>query len=228
MKPIRIVLTLLLITLAISCSKIDNYNGPNAGITGIVTDTTTNSGIQSEEPNGYQIRLLEFGYNPVIPLDFWGKADGSFKNTQLFADKYKVIPINGPFLTPDTVVVTLSGLTTVNFTVTPFMTVTASTPQVVANNVIVKYTLSKPALINDNIITSMTLAAKVPAVSVPVNTYNVSHDLSGMTYSDIVATQFSDTLKNLPSGTFYVRVGARTDNAQNKYNYSQIYIVVIP
>jgi hypothetical protein len=229
MKLINIILTLLLVTLASSCFKeIDNYDAPNAGITGIVTDNTTNSGIQSEQPNGFQIRLLEIGYTNVIPIDFWGKADGSFKNTQLFADKYKVIPIQGPFLMPDTLVVTLSGLTTVNFTVTPFMTVMASTPQVVSKNVIVNYTLSKPAQISDNITRCLTMASKVPAVSNAINDYNVSHDISGMTYQDIVSTQFSDTLKNLPSGSFYVRVGARTNNGLGKYNYSKVFPVTIP
>ncbi len=228
MKILNIFLSIVFLAIVSSCSKIDNYAGPNAGITGTVIDNTTNQGIQSEQPNGFQIRLIEKGYSNVIPLDFWGKADGSFKNTQLFADTYKVLPIQGPFLTPDTLVVNVNGLTTVKFTVTPFMSVKASDPQVISKNVVVKYTLSKPAVISDNIVRCLTMAAKVPAVSNSVNDYNVSHDLSGMSYQDISNQQFSDTLKNLPSGTFYVRVGARTSNGQGKYNYSQVFPVTIP
>ena len=228
MKRVNLFLIILFLIILSSCSKVDNYSAPNAGITGSVIDNTTNLGIQTEQPNGFQIRLIEQGYSNVIPLDFWGKADGSFKNTQLFANTYKVIPIQGPFLMPDTIVVPISGLTTVKFTVTPFMTVIASIPQVISKNVVINYTLTKPAIITDNIIQCLTMAAKVPSVSNSVNDYKVSHDLSGMTYPNIAAKQFSDTLKNLPSGSFYVRVGARTSNGQSKYNYSQVFSIIIP
>ena len=226
MKLIRIFFTLFLVMVASSCSKIDNYDGPNAGISGTITDNSTNAALQSEQPNGYRIRLIEDGY--PVPLDFWGKADGTFKNTQLFADKYKVIPTQGPFLMPDTQVVNIGGQTIVNFTVTPFMTIKASAPTVVSKSVIVKYTITKPAQISDDIVRCITMAAKVPAVSNSVNDYNVGHDLSGMIYADIASAQFSDTLKNLPSGTLYVRVGGRTSNGQGKYNYSEVFTVTIP
>lgn len=229
MKLINIILLMpFLVWIVCSCSEIDNYDFPDAGITGTVTDNVTHLGIQSEQPNGYKIRLIESGYNNVVPQDFWGKADGTFKNTQLFAGEYKVTPIEGPFLTPDAQTVTINGLTTVNFTVTPFMTITASTPQVVSKNVVVKYTLSKPSQVSGNIVLCGTAWAKVPGVSVAVNEGMVVHDLSGKSYQDIAATQFSDVLENLPSGTLYVRVGGRTNNASGKYNYSNVFTVVIP
>lgn len=228
MKRTNLILVLFLLTVAFGCSKLDNYPAPNAGITGTVIDNTTNTGIQTEAGSGFQISLIEFGYNSVIPINFFAKADGSFENTQLFADKYKVIPFSGPFLVPDTLTVNIKGITTVNFTVTPFMIVTASTPQVTSNNVVVNYTLSKPTLISYNIVKCMSMAAKVPAVSASVNDYNVSNNLSGNTYQQIAAMQFSDTLKNLPSGTFYVRVAGQTNNPQSKFNYSKVFTVTIP
>lgn len=221
-------LALLPLATVFSCSQIDNYPGPNAGIKGTIIDCTTNNGIQTEQPNGFQISLIEVGYNPVIPINFWGKADGSFENTQLFADKYKVVPINGPFLTPDTVLVNIKGLTTVNFTVIPFMNIQASPPKVISNNVVINYTLSKPIQSNYDIIECMTMAARVSDVSSSVNDYNVSHNLTGMTYQQIATMQFSDTLKNLPSGIFYVRIGGETNNPQNKFNYSKVFSVEIP
>ncbi len=227
MKLPNLILALLLLALVFSCNKIDNYPAPNAGITGTVIDNTTNSGIQTEQPNGFQISLIEFGYNPVIPINFDGKADGSFENTQLFADKYNVIPINGPFLSSDTVAVDIKGLSKVNFTVTPFMSIDASTPLVVSNNVIVNYILSKPLQISYNIVKSMTIASSLPTVSSSVNDFNFTHNLSGNTYQQIASMHFSDTLKNLPSGTFYIRVGGQTDNPQNKFNYSKVFTVTI-
>lgn len=230
MKLINSLAILSCIVLLASCfgNDIDNYDGPNAGIEGQVIDNVTNEGIQTEQPNGFRVRLLESGYVNVIPIDFWGKADGSFMNTQLFSNEYRVIPIEGPFIVPDTAKINVNGLTTVSFTVTPFATVHAEAPRVVGNSVIVDYTLTRPATISQNIIRSVTVIAKVPAVSNAVNDDNVSHDLSGMTYNDIAVEQFSDTLKNLPSGKMFVRVGTRTDNAQGKYNYSKVFEVNVP
>jgi len=228
MKLIYLFLAFVLFTSEFSCKKIDNYSAPDAGIMGTVIDNTTNEGIQTEAGTGFQIGMLEFGYNPVIPINFFAKADGSFENTQLFANKYKVIPFNGAFLSPDTVVVDVNGLTTANFTVTPFMSVQASSPQLSSKNVIINYTLTKPSQIIYDITKCMTLASKVPSVSANVSDYNVSHDLSGMNYQQISETQFSDTLKDMPSGTFYIRIAGQTSNPQNKFNYSKVYTVTIP
>lgn len=229
MKLTYLFLALVLFTFELSCKKVDNYSAPDAGITGTVIDNTTNEGIQTEAGSGFQIGMLEFGYNPVIPINFFAKADGSFENTQLFADKYKVIPFNGAFLPPDTAVVdVVKGLTNIDFTVTPFMTITAAAPQVISNNVVINYTLSRPSQISYNITTCMAVAAKVPAVSASVNDYNINHDLSGMNYQQISQMQFSDTLKNMPSGTIYVRIAGQTSNPQNRFNYSKVDTVNIP
>ncbi|MGC3946447.1 MAG: DUF3823 domain-containing protein [Chryseolinea sp.] len=230
MKILNCMAIVACIVLLTGCfnTDIDNYDGPNASIQGQVIDNVTGEGIQTEQPNGFRVRLIENGYINVIPIDFWGKADGSFRNTQLFSNDYRVIPIEGPFLKPDTARITISGATEVSFTVTPFATVHASTPRVVGKNVIIDYTLTRPAVITQNIIRSVTVIAKVPSVSNAVNDANVGHDLGSLSYDAIAATTFSDTLKNQPSGKHYVRVGTRTDNAQGKFNYSKVFEVNIP
>src|SRR5262249_18331271 len=133
MKLINCIVIMACLVLLSSCfnNDIDNLDGPNAGIKGQVIDNVTNEGIQTEQPNGFRVRLLESGYENVIPIDFWGKADGSFQNTQLFANEYRVVPIEGPFVMPDTARINISGLTDVSFTVTPFATVHASAPRVI-------------------------------------------------------------------------------------------------
>ncbi|MDP4276122.1 MAG: DUF3823 domain-containing protein [Bacteroidota bacterium] len=228
MKLTKFILALPVLAALFSCSDIDNYDAPNAGIAGTVIDNTTNEGIQTEAGAGFQLCMVEEGYNPVIPIYFYAKADGSFKNTQLFADKYKVFPMNGAFVTPDSVLVNVKKLTEVNFTVTPFMTIHASTPRVISGNIIVDYKLTRPSSVTYDIIKSMTMVSVMPSVNVVVNSKNVSHTLSEKTYADIANTQFSDTIKGLTSDTYYVRVAGLTDNPQSKYNYSKVYTVTIP
>jgi hypothetical protein len=225
----KLIITLFLVPALFSCfDDIDNYDAPDSTITGVVTDNTTNEGIQTEQPNGFRFRLIESGYDNVVPLDFWGKPDGSFFNSQLFANTYEVGPIEGPFLAPPTQSVAISGVTEVNFTVTPFMTIQASAPTVSGKNIIVKYTLSKPGPVTYNIVKSSVLAATIPGVSNAVNNYRADRSLSGMTYAQIVGTEFTDVLENLPSGTYYVRVGGLTSNPLGKYNYSKVVQVTVP
>jgi hypothetical protein len=216
------------ISLILSSCKQDNYPAPNAGIVGVITDAITNAPIQTEQPNGTKIRLIEERYgNKVTPIDFWGKADGSFENSNVFADKYKIIPIEGAFFPADTAEVTVNGLITVNFKVTPFLTITASvTPS--TGSVTTSYKISRTK-VGDKITTCKTLVSAYPAVSNVINEFNVSHDISGDTDLNILSNQYSDKITGLTSGnTYYVRVAASTNNANNKYNYSEVFTVKIP
>jgi len=210
-----------------SCTQ-DNYPAPNAGIMGVITDAITNAPVQTEQPNGIKIRLIEESYgNNVTPIDFWCKADGSFENSNVFADKYKIVPIEGAFFPADTAEVDVNGLKTVNFKVTPFLTITASvTPSV--GSITTNYTISRTK-VGDKITTCKTLVSSYPSVSNVINEFNVSHNISGDTDLAILSNQYSDSVTGLTSGnTYYVRVAACTNNANNKYNYSQIFTVKIP
>jgi hypothetical protein len=223
-----IIYSFISIGLILSSCKQDNYPAPNAGIKGVITDAITNAPVQTEQPNGIKIRLIEERYgNNVTPIDFWGKADGSFENSNIFADKYKIIPIEGAFFPADTAEVNVNGLITVNFKVTPFLTITASvTPS--AGSVTTSYKISRTK-VGDKITTCKTLVSSYPAVSNVINEFNVSHDISGVTDQDILSNQYSDKITGLTSGnTYYVRVAGSTNNANNKYNYSEVFTVKIP
>lgn len=214
----------LLIT---SCSK-DNYKAPDAGIKGEVIDVTTNEPIQTEQPNGIKIRLLELSYkDDVTPIDFWCKADGTFENSNLFADTYDAVPIEGAFFPSDTVQVDVSGIKTVDFKVMPFLTIKA-TAVPATGSVITHYTISRPQAAG-KITSCKTIVSFTPSVSNTINEFSVVHDLSGVPDDSILKNQYTDTIKGLTSGqTYYVRAAAIASNANNKYNYSPVFIVKIP
>ncbi len=219
------IFTCLIIT---SCGNIDNYSMPNAGVNGKITNTLTGVPIQTEQPNGIKIRLLEEKYgSSVIPYDFWCKADGSFENTAIFSGKYKVIPVEGAFFPADTAEVTINGLVTINFKVTPFLTVKASVA-VAAGSVTTTYTISRDK-VGDKIMNCSTFVSAYPSVCSSIYENNTTNDVSGTADESILSKQFTDVVSGLKSGsTYYVRVGARTNNTYNKYNYSEIMKVVIP
>jgi hypothetical protein len=211
-----------------SCAKeLDNHSAPSATISGNVMDAVTAKPFQTEQPNGIKIRLLEQSYNNPTPFDFWTKPDGSFENADLYPGKYKVVAIEGAFFPADTLLVDLGAASTANFNVTPFLTVnmTASTS---ANGLIMKYQIARTR-VGDKISETKSLASVYPSVSNIVNEMSVVHNLSAISDDNALATQYSDTLREVVSGnTYYTRVAARTNNANNKYNYSPVVSVKVP
>lgn len=228
MKIQIVIYSFIMIAVLASCSKqLDDHASPNAGISGTVMDVTTKQSFQTEQPNGIKIRLLEQSFSNPTPIDFWTKSDGSFENASLFPGKYKVVAIEGAFFPADTILVDVGSTATASFNVTPFLTVgiTVSTS---GNMLILKYQLSRTK-VGDKIAETKSLASVYPSVSNIVNEISVRHDLSGIPDDQALAMQYSDTLKGALSGnTYYTRVAARTNNANNKYNYSPVMSIKVP
>lgn len=227
MKHVIIIFLISLVVVFSSCSGIDNYSAPDSGIYGTIIDSTTKQGIQTEQPNGIKISLYQTSYKTPVVISTWIKADGEFENDNLFAGTYKVLPTEGAFLSPDTQVININGRQKVDFKVIPFLSVKASVTTA-PNKVITNYTISR-TVVTDNIVLCTSYCSRVPNVSNTINEYSKSHDLSKMSASDILSKQFTDTISGLTSGsTYYVRVGARTNNANKKFNYSPVFKVTIP
>lgn len=210
-----------------SCKQ-DNYPTPDAGIEGAIINSVTGENIQTEQPNGIKIRLIETKYGSnSTPNDFWCSASGAFKSTTVFAGEYRVVPIEGAFFPADTALVNISGLTAVNFKVIPYLTIKAAITAV-TGGVMATYTVAR-SKVGDKIISARTLVSAYPTVSNNTNEFNKTTDLTGVADEVILATPYSDQVSGLTSGkTYYVRVAVRTANANNKYNYSEVVKIVIP
>lgn len=221
MKLQFISLACMLVVFA-SCGKRDNYAAPNAGIKGTLINADTQEPFETEQPNGVKIRMLDVKYGDgVSPIDIWAKADGSFETTQLFNGSYKVVPIEGAFFNADTTTVTVNGISDVSFNVTPFLNIAMDAAKS-GNDIIVKYNLSR-SKVGDKIMQCKSVMSAYLTVSNTINEMAIEHDLSGEDDSSALATNYSDTLKNVTTGSsYYIRVAAKTANANNKYNYSKI------
>ena len=122
MKKILILNVILGVLLLYSC-KLDNYSEPDKILDGKVVDKVTGENLQTRQPDGIKIRLIETGYTSPQPYDFWAKSDGTFRNTRHFAANYKVVAIEGAFETSsvDTLTIDLSSNQTIIFQVEPFV-----------------------------------------------------------------------------------------------------------
>jgi len=216
----------LIFLLILASCKVDNYATPQETLRGTLTDSSGNPFV-TEEPNGFQIRIIEHG-SPT-PRDFWGMADGKFNNTKIFRATYKIIPTNGAFFKVDTVETEISGITTVDFKITPFLTINAS---IVASgqNLKATYTI-KQATGAGKIRNARLLVNKWnPIVGMNYSDKSNLRDLSGVSDATIQQTEYTDQIAGyLESGvTYYARMAVLSDNSLGRYNFSEVQTIVVP
>jgi hypothetical protein len=222
----------------ISCSKIDNYKFPDGGVYGKVTDLMTNEGIQTEQPNGFNIRLFEKGRSLNSPITFEGKPDGTFENVLIFQNEYKVLPIEGAFFPiTDTVVLQIGSHTEVNFNVMPFVSVTNVTVTPGTNKVTCVYNIAR-SQVGGKITTRKSMLSRVSTCNNATNDLTKSTTTTGTTDVTLLATTFTDEILGttafpLVSGkTYWVRVGVLATgsgfNSLNRYNYSKTFQITMP
>lgn len=221
-----------------SCSKIDNYKFPDGGIYGKLTDLMTNEGIQTEQPNGFNIRLFEKDKLINSPITFSGKPDGSFENVLIFQNEYKVLPIEGAFFPiTDTVVLQVGKRTEINFNVMPFVSVTNVTVTPGTNKVTCVYNIAR-SQVGGKITTRKSMISRVSTCSNATNDLTATTSTTGTTDVALLATTFTDVITGttafpLVSGnTYWVRVGVLATgsgfNSLNRYNYSKIIQITMP
>ena len=228
MKKLQYFISAVLLLLVSSCdlNQLDNYDLPGETLKGSLTDAAGNPFL-TEEPNGFQIRLIEKG-SPT-PRDFWGMPDGKFNNTKIFRATYKIVPTNGAFFPVDTVQQEIKGVTTLNFTITPYLTVNASIVQS-GSDLKATYTI-KSAVGAGKIQNARLLVNKWdPNVGMNYSDKSIVRTLSGVTDAIINQTEYTDQITGyLVSGvTYYARVAVYATNASGRYNFSTVQKIVVP
>lgn len=227
MKRKNIYYLFLLVMVFTSC-EVDNYNLPDGDIYGKLTDMITNENFQSEQPNGFNIKLYEKGGMQNIPITFSGKPDGTFERTLIFQNEYKVLPTEGAFFKIDTVSVNVGSRTEVNFDVVPYLALTNVTVTPEVGKVTVSYKIARQTF-ETKINQRQTLVSDVNTVNNTVFTFRKQTILTSISDATILATTYTDVVTGLTSGkTYWVRVGARTGNTLSRFNYSKVYEVKIP
>ena len=227
-----------------SCKKVDNFDGPAETLQGHIIDGTTKQNVQSEVSGdngaGTRIKLLEISWsdNPT-PLYLATKQDGTYTNTKVFAGTYKIIA-EGAFVPMDlagsdqTQTVSVKSVTTVDFTVDPFLRL-AWVGEPVTNpdgSVSVQVTVTRgtantafqQAVINLGLFIS-------PSEYVGNNNYDSRYSTvlsyTGTAGNAIVGQTITLTSKPLPKRDWFLRLGSRIAFGTNRYNYSTIKMVTI-
>ena len=227
-----------------SCFKIDDTAAPDKILTGSVVDSTSGMPIQTEQGNGIRIKLDELSWsaNP-IPTYFWVKQDGTFNDTKIFAGRYRITPVDGPFVpliqlnsTGDTTsnrskTLEINGTTKLNFIVEPFLKVEwVSDPVVNSDSTVsvqIKFSRGTTNPVYQFNVTDVYLFVSENSY-VGNNNFDVRYSsqvsYSGTTGNVLLGQTVAIKTKKMPGNrTYYIRVGTRTaDNVQKRYNYTNI------
>jgi hypothetical protein len=208
---------------------LDNYEAPNATLTGRLVDAETNEGMPTQTPNGARIRIYEFYKNEWSPqpYDFWVKQDGSFENRSVFAGKYRIMA-EGAFAAIEPVEMDISGTKNLDLKVTPYLRLSIHATPGAGGEVTLTTQVTRSA--NAPKIRTLTfVCGKTPYVDKNTFTKNLNLDVSAVSDDEIVSQSYSATLTELiPNTTYYVRVGAFANNTGNHYNYSKVLEVKLP
>ncbi|MCG8309570.1 MAG: DUF3823 domain-containing protein [Cytophagales bacterium] len=224
MKIVNYRLILLASVVFASC-QIDNYPEPDAVFIGKIVDVQTGKTIQTRQPDGIQIRLIQEGYENPVPYDFWAKNDGTFRNTRLFGGNYKVTVQAGPFhnSVTKTVMLKSGSETDETFEVEPYVRITDVNISVSGTTITGSYKLS----MGDG--TTQIKHSKLICHVSPIlhkNTDNLGssekNDLTGVSASELESMLFTDEITGLKAGTYYVRVAVESKNSLGRNNYSEI------
>jgi hypothetical protein len=210
----------------LSSCELDNYEEPDRILEGQVVDASTGEPIQTRQPDGIKIRLVEEGTQNPVPYEFWAKSDGSFRNARVFGGKYKVSALQGPFeeATAEQLTIDLSQNQTVTLKVEPFVRLAEVAIAKSGDGIKATYKIA-PTSSAKKIKSSMLICYTSPILheNTSGKLSSATNTLSGMTNAAIAATTFVDEIKNLKAGeTYYARVAVLAENSLNRYNYSPI------
>jgi hypothetical protein len=212
----------------VSC-EVDNYEGPDGTLTGNVIDAVTGNPILTEQPNGFRIRYKEISWSETATDQYlWGKPDGTFNHTKLFAGTYEITAVEGAFVTPATqqVEIKSGGVTTATFTVTPYVSFSnVSIVKEGATSVKATFTINRnvpEAAPQDYRIFA---SSKTPYVGTNSGGSESDVSLSATPFTEAdLGTPIVVTLNNYVAGkTYYIRIGARCTNSSSRYNMTEVF-----
>ncbi|MBG6234965.1 hypothetical protein IWX76_001533 [Pedobacter sp. CAN_A7] len=220
MKKIFIYIPLA-IALFSACKK-DNYDSPDAELSGNIVDAETGIKVpQQTNISGGYLHLFQTDYPKPSAIQTALHPDGSYTRGFMFSGQYKVVP-TGPFFYLDTVNVTVNGPTTLDIKVVPYLTITTEVLSKTGTSITVRVKVAQSAKSTQKI--ARVLAVAAPFHTVDVNNYAGSRGLTDtepIANAKVVATSYEYTITGLkPNTLYYVRGGGRTINTGSYYNYS--------
>ena len=235
------ILSLGVMVAGASCMKIDNFAEPNASVSGTIIDKTTGKAMMFDQGDTH-IRIWERSYsvNPTYQ-DLAVKADGTYKNTKLFAGTYDMVPCDGAYWPCDTtynVKIGKSGKVQ-DFEVTPYLHVVDFQQALNGTELTLSCKLQAPVVENLPQVVEvrpfLSLNEHCGAANhinyYYTDTYRVNIRKLWNKIGDADGNgleTYSITMTVKPGYTYWCRMGVQVNNTYKNWNYSEVVKITVP
>lgn len=239
-KIIYIVLGVLLVA-ATSCMEVDNWGEPDVTVRGRIIDSYTGENLLTTQGD-WGIRIWERTWTASAPTpqSLTVKQDGTYTNTKLFAGRYDMLPYGGPFWPVDTLKdVVFNGTTEQDFTVIPYLQLQGFEASLNGLKLTLSCQLKAPIrnglpnLVEIKPFLSLnSFSGASNFIDIPE--YNNQRKQINKSWMEEVGDVETSKIYRIgplpvkPGYTYYVRLGANVNDANRKYNYTEIIKVVVP
>ncbi len=243
-KTYLIIAATALISFA-SCMGIDNFDAPDAKVSGKLIDVTTGQPMLLDHGTTH-IRIWEKSYslNPT-PQDLVVKEDGTYNNSKLFAGTYDMLPHDGAFWPCDTtynVPIGKKGKVQ-DFEVTPYLHVIDFEAKVIqsAKSDSIRFSCRLQAPVPENMPQIMVIR---PMLSLNkhcgagnhidyywTDTYRINLRSAWAKIGDAEGNSdrvFTIDVPVKKGYTYWCRMGVQLNNTFQSWNYSEVKKVEIP
>jgi hypothetical protein len=221
MKSFKILVMFISALGLFSSCELDNYEEPDAGLSGRLIDEETNELVQQDIIRGSVVEIIEHGYNPASPQNLIIKNDGTYDNNRLFANKYTVQPKRGNFKPVEAQDIEIKGQTTLDFKVTPYIRIKDLSIVKNGKNVVATFKIQQT---NVNKVKKVGLYGHPdPHVGEPMQIARTEQNIEAVTNPNTVYTLSLDTTADpdlIAGKEYFFRVGALTDVGEAKFNYA--------
>jgi hypothetical protein len=219
-----------------ACTKIDNYDAPDASFEGRLIDATTHANFLTSQ-NSIQVRMEQVSWSATpSPQEIPSKFDGTFKDTKLFKGTYRIIPKGGAFWPIyDSVRVDIAKGSSHDFELTPYISIKNFTQSLVGTTLTLKFNIDAPIAAGlPTIIDAQPYVNTTKLVGAGASIRDYSETKAVTINKEFVDMSAADkaitlTIPNLiPGRKFFVRVGVRLNDSFKSSNFSEIVEVDVP
>lgn len=238
MRNILNLLALLALAVGTASCEIDNYDAPEAGISGTIYSPDGNPLQVGAGKTSMQIKIVERSFardesTVVTPQYLNLRQEGTYTNEKLFVGTYEVLPVEGAFYpldeAEDTKTVTLASgkITSLDFTVIPYLYVEfVGNPYLTEEGYLecaVKFIRNSKEGVAMPDVNNMQLYISHTKYCGPSGDENyISPTVTITNAQDGETIYLRSKIPFKYSGIYWVRVGACCNDQYKKYNFSEI------
>lgn len=211
---------MIAITAILSSCTLDNYDGPDASISGGIYDVETKELLPQDIVQGSVIEYTEHGYeNPQLQTMVF-KVDGTYTNNLMFSGTYTIAPVRGNFVTAEAEEIEVSGKTKKDFFVQPYIRIKNCNIQKEGDKIVATFNLEQTT--NDPIKKIGLYAHEGEQVGEYLRQAFVEQNINALADPSIqykLEINLASTPALKAGKQYYFRVGALTNVAERKSNY---------